>query len=85
MNTVRNIVLAAAAVAAMVIAAAAPAGADPTDPTPPTPYQIPSNAGPVLGGVQTYPPVCLTAPLACGLRYDPGAGTWDAPSGTGSP
>jgi len=63
-----NIILAAAAVAAMVIAAPT-AGADPTPP--PTPYQIPTNAGPVLGGVQTYPPICLVAPLACALRYTP--------------
>jgi hypothetical protein len=49
---VRNIVI-AAAMAAMVVAAPGTAGADPT---PPTPYQIPGPNGPVLGGVQTYPP-----------------------------
>jgi hypothetical protein len=77
MNTCRNIVLAAAAVAAIVIAAAAPAAADPTPgPTPGPAYQIPSNAGPVLGGVQTYQPTCLVAPLACAMRYDPSRGVW---------
>jgi hypothetical protein len=66
---------------ATVLSAAGTAHAD--DPTPPTPYQIPTNAGPVLGGVQTYQPTCLVAPLACGLRYDPATGTWQP--GTGSP
>lgn len=80
MNTVRNIVLAAAGVAALVVAAPGTASADPTPP--PGPYQIPGPSGPVLPGVQTYQPVCLTAPLACGLRYDPGTGTWQP--GTGS-
>ena len=80
MNTSRNIILAATAAAAMVVAAAGTAGADPTPP--PGPYQIPGPSGPVLPGVQTYQPVCLTAPLACGLRYDPGTGTWQP--GTGS-
>jgi len=70
-----KIVLAAAAVAAMVVAGAGTAGADP-DPTPPTPFQIPTPSGPVLGGVQTYQPTCLVAPLACGLHYNAGTGTW---------
>jgi hypothetical protein len=73
-NTVRNIVLAAAAVAAMVVVAPGTAGADPT---PPPGYQIPGASGPVLPGVQVYPPRCLAQPLACGLHYDPSTGTWN--------
>jgi hypothetical protein len=69
-----KIVLAVAAVAAMVVAAPGTAGADPT--SAPTPYQVPGPSGPVLGGVQSYPPVCLTAPLACAMRYDPSRGVW---------
>jgi hypothetical protein len=45
-----------------------PAGADPT-PEPSPGYQIPGPDGPTFPGTQVYPPVCLTAPLACGLRY----------------
>ena len=76
MNIVRDTVLAAAAVAAMVIAAPT-AAADPTPgPTPGPAYQIPSNAGPVLPGVQTYQPHCLVAPLSCGLEWNPSSGTW---------
>ena len=68
---------AAAAVAAMVVAAPGTAGAEPTPaPTPGPAYQIPSNAGPVLGGVQTYQPTRLVAPLACAMRYDPSRGVW---------
>jgi len=75
--------LALCAVVALVVAAPT-AAADPTPaPTPGPAYQIPSNAGPVLGGVQTYQPTCLQAPLACGFKYDPGTGTWQP--GTGSP
>jgi hypothetical protein len=76
MNTCRNIVLAVAAVVAMVVAAAGTAGADPTPPPTPPQYQIPTPNGPAFPGVQTYQPICLTAPLACGLRYDPATGTW---------
>jgi hypothetical protein len=76
----RNIVFAGVAVAIMVVTAGA-AGADP-DPTPPG-YQIPTPNGPAFPGVQTYQPVCLTAPLACGLRFNPSTGTWQQP-GTGS-
>jgi hypothetical protein len=75
-NTVRNIVLAAAAVAAMVVVAPGTAGADPTPPPSPG-YQIPGASGPVLPGVQVYPPRCLAQPLACGLHYDPSTGTWN--------
>jgi hypothetical protein len=64
MNTVR--VLAAAAVAAMVVAAPTAAA----DPTPGPAYQIRSNAGPVLGGVQTYQP-----PPAWRPRWPVGSGT----------
>jgi hypothetical protein len=79
MNAVRNIVLAAAAVAATV-AAAAPAGADP-DPTPSPGYQIPTpSGGSAFPGVQTYPPICGVAPLACALHYDAGTGTWQPTS-----
>jgi hypothetical protein len=75
MNTVRNIVLSAAAVAAMVVAAAGTAGADPTPP--PTPgYQIPGPDGPQFPGAQVYPAWCARNMLACGFRYDPGTGTW---------
>jgi hypothetical protein len=74
--------VAAAAVAAMVVTAG-PAGADPTPP--PTPgYQIPGPEGPEFPGAQVYPPQCARNMLACGFRYDPSTGTWNAPSGTGS-
>jgi hypothetical protein len=66
------------AVVALVIGATGTAHADPT-PAPSPGYQIPTPNGPVFPGIQTYPPRCLTAPLACGLRYDPGMGTWNAP------
>jgi hypothetical protein len=77
MNTVR-IVLAAAA---MTVAAPGTAGADPT-PAPQPGYQIPGPSGPQFPGTQTYAPRCLVAPLSCGLRYEPGSGTWQP--GTGS-
>ena len=53
-------------------------------PSPRPGYQIPTQAGPVLPGAQVYPPRCPAAMLASGFRYDPGAGTWNVPSGTGS-
>ena len=81
-ETITAAVLAAAAVAAMVVVAPGTAGADPT-PTPGPQYQIPTPNGPAFPGVQTYQPICLTAPLACGLRYDPATGTWQP--GTASP
>jgi hypothetical protein len=81
MNTRRNILLAAVAVAAMVIAAAAPAGAEPTPPPAP-PYVIVSPGGPVVGGLQTLPPICAAQPRACNLTWNPSTGTWDAPPGT---
>jgi hypothetical protein len=68
MNTVRSIVLAAAAVVAMVVTAGT-AGADPAPS--PSPFQIIGPNGPVVQGVPTYPPICLVAPLACALRYTP--------------
>ncbi len=75
------------ALSAVLIAAGAqfcaPASADPAPPPGPG-YQIPGSSGPVFPGVQTYPPRCLEAMLACGFHYDPGAGTWQQ-SGTGSP
>jgi hypothetical protein len=58
------------------LATAVPAAADPT-PAPSPGYQIPAPSGPMLPGVQTYPPRCLAQPLACGLRYGPGTGTWN--------
>jgi hypothetical protein len=67
MDTVRNIVLAAAAAAAMV-ASAGTAGADPTPPPSPG-YQIPGPNGPQFPGAQVY-------------RYDPDTGTWN-PSDAG--
>jgi len=70
-------------VVALVVGAPGTAAADP-DPTPPGPaYQIPGPSGPTFPGVRTYQPVCRTAPLACGLRYDPSTGTWNPPPGTG--
>jgi len=84
MNPVRNTLLAATAVVAMVVAAPGTAGADPT-PIPGPGYQIPTPNGPAFPGVQTYQPSCLRNMLACGFRYDPSTGAWDAPSGTGSP
>ena len=85
MTTVRNVVLAAAAVAAMVVAAGT-AGADPGTPQPPSPaYQIPTpGGGSAFPGVQTYPPICGVAPLACALHYDAGTGTWQ-PTSAGEP
>ena len=81
MTTVRNVVLAAAAVAAMVVAAGT-AGADPGTPQPPSPaYQIPTpGGGSAFPGVQPYPPICGVAPLACALHYDAGTGTWQPTS-----
>jgi hypothetical protein len=73
----KNIILAAAAVAAMVVTAAGAAGADPTPPPPSPGYQIPTPNGPAFPGVQSCPPRCLAAMLACGFRYDPGTGTWN--------
>jgi hypothetical protein len=75
MNTVRTIVLAAAAVVAMVVAAPGTAGADPT-PAPTPGYQIPTPNGPAFPGVQTYPPQCLRNMLACGFTWRPDTGTW---------
>jgi len=51
------------------------ASADPASAATPG-YQIPGPSGPVFPGTQVYQPTCLVAPLACGLRYDPGTGTW---------
>ena len=79
MNTVRNIVLAVAAVAAMVVAPGT-AGADPTPPPSP-PYVIQTPAGPTVGGLRTLPPVCAAQPLACNLTWDPNTGAWEAPPG----
>jgi hypothetical protein len=75
------VVLAAAAVVGMVAPTAA---AHPT-PTPSPGYQIPGPDGPEFPGAQVYPPQCLRNMLACGFRYDPSTGTWNAPSGTNSP
>jgi hypothetical protein len=72
----------AVAVAVMVVAAPGTAGADPS-PAPGPGYQIAGPSGPMFPGTQVYQPTCLVAPLACGLRYDPGTGTWQP--GTGSP
>jgi hypothetical protein len=77
--TVRNIVLAAAAVA-LVVGAPGTAGADPTAPPSP-PYVIQTPAGPTVGGLRTLPPVCAAQPLACNLTWDPNTGAWDAPPG----
>jgi hypothetical protein len=80
-----KLICAAVLAAWAVVMMAGTAGADPTPaPTPGPAYQIPSNAGPVLGGVQTYQPTCLVAPLACGLKYDPSTGTWQ-PEGSRNP
>jgi hypothetical protein len=81
MKTVRSIGLAAVAAAAVVVAAGT-AGADPT-PQPTPGYQIAGPSGPVFPGTQVYPPRCLEAMMSCGFRYDPGTGTWNAPSGNG--
>jgi hypothetical protein len=80
MNTVRTIVAAAAAVAAIVVAAAGTAGADPT-PAPTPGFQVPTpGGGSAFPGVQTYPPICGVAPLACALRYHADTGTWQPTS-----
>jgi hypothetical protein len=73
----------AVAVAVMVVAAPGAAGADPT-PSPGPGYQIAGPDGPTFPGVQTYQPACLRNMLACGFRWNPSTGTWNAPSGTGS-
>jgi hypothetical protein len=72
----KQLICAAVLAAAAVVGIVAPTAV--ADPTPaPTPgYQIPTPNGPAFPGVQTYQPICLTSPLACGLRYDPGSGTW---------
>jgi hypothetical protein len=72
-----------AVLAAWAVVMAGTAGADPT-PAPSPGYQIPGADGPTFPGTQTYPPQCARNMLACGFRYDPGSGTWNAPSGTGS-
>jgi hypothetical protein len=69
-------------VIAAMLAGAGTAGANPT-PAPTPGYQIAGPSGPQFPGSQVYPPRCLAAMLACGFRYDPGTGTWNAPSGTG--
>jgi hypothetical protein len=73
--------LLALGVLVMVVLVAPPSEvhADPT-PAPSPGYQIAGPSGPVLPGVQTYAPVCLRYPPACGLEYDPGTATWN-PSG----
>jgi hypothetical protein len=54
------------------------AGAAAADPTPPPGpgYQIAGPSGPQFPGLQTYPPRCLAAMLACGFKYHPDTGTW---------
>jgi hypothetical protein len=54
-----------------------PAGADPTPP--PSPYQIQGPNGPVVGGLQTLPPICAVQPRACAGNWNPRTGTWDFP------
>lgn len=39
-------------------------------------YQIDGGGQP---GVEHYPRVCGSDPLACGLHFDPGPGTWARP------
>lgn len=82
MNTTMTVIKAGAVLVAVVIAMAAGTGTAGADPTPPPApgYQIPTPAGPQFPGAQVYPPRCLAAMLACGFRYDPSTGTWDAPS-----
>lgn len=70
--TVQFITTVLVVTATMVFAPAAHAD----DQAPPTPWQVPTSGGVVIGGVQTYPPVCLTSPLACGFRYDIARGVW---------
>jgi hypothetical protein len=67
-------------IAAVAVAAPGIAGADPT-PAPSPGYQIPTpGGGSAFPGVQTCPPICGVAPLACALHYDPGTGTWQPTS-----
>jgi hypothetical protein len=80
MNTVRNIVLAAAGVGAMVVAAGT-AGADPT-PEPSPGYVIQGPTGPTVGGLRTLPPICGAQPRACAGNWNPDTGAWDFPPGT---
>jgi len=70
---------AGAVLAAVAMAVAAGIGTAHADPAPPPSpgYQIPGPSGPVLPGVQTYPPRCLRAMLACGFEYDPDTGRWN--------
>lgn len=64
-------VLAALAAVAALLLSAGTAAADQTL----TPYQ-PGGPGAPIGGVQQYPAICATAPLACGLHYSIDKGTW---------
>jgi hypothetical protein len=57
--------------AAVAVVLAAPAHADPT----PSPI-VPMPGGSWLPGNQVLPPVCGVYMQGCGLRYDPGSGTW---------
>jgi len=65
-------------VVALVVGAPGTAAADP-EPAPGPNYQIPTPNGPVFPGVQTYQPVCLTAPFAVGsgTTQTPGHGSRD--------
>jgi hypothetical protein len=80
MSTVRNIVLAAAAVAALAVIFLTPAtaGADPT-PAPSPGYQIQTPEGPTIGGLRTLPPVCAVQARACQLMWNPNTGAWQLP------
>ena len=55
---------------AAVLISAGTAAADPT----PGPWQ-PGPNGPIEG-VQQYPAICATQPLACAMHYDINRGAW---------
>jgi hypothetical protein len=72
----------AAALFATMLAGSGTASADPTPQNPG--YQIQTPHGTVIGGLPNLPAICGTAPMACGLTWDPNSGALQRP-GTESP
>jgi hypothetical protein len=68
----RALSAAVAGVIAFALLFPAPAAADPDDPG----YSVDGGGQP---GLERWPRVCGTAPIACGLRRDPGSGAWIRP------
>jgi hypothetical protein len=57
----------------LAVALAAPAHADPDDTSDDPGYAIDGGGQP---GVEHYPQICGVYPIGCGLRFNPGPGTW---------